>query len=84
MWRVQGRSFRGLDSDVRAKLFEAADGDASNGQQVFDAAERAAFLAEVHDSFGRDRANAGKLGQLLDGGGVEVEGLRRGLFLGQG
>ena len=83
MRRVQGRVFRGPDGDVGAKLLKAAVGDAANGQEVFDTAEGAALRAEVEDGFGDDGTDTGKLRQLLDGGGVQVEGRRRRLLLGE-
>ena len=84
MRRIQGRVFHGLDGDVGAKFLQAAVGDAANGQKVFDAAEGATFLAKIDDSFRSDWADAGQRGQLLERGGVEVEGLGRRLFLGLG
>ena len=83
MRRWQGRVFHGLDGDVGAKLRESALGDAANGQEVFDAAEGAALLAEVEDGLGGDRADAGEGGQLLERGGVEVEGRGRRFLLGE-
>jgi len=61
------------DGYVGAELVEPGFGDAVDGEEVVDALERAALLAEADDGFGRDGADAGKLLKLFDGGGVEVE-----------
>ena len=45
--------------------------------------EWAAAIAEIDDGFGGVWANAGESFELGDCGGVEVDGLRGGSFLGE-
>ena len=68
------------DHNVRPQLFEARFRDASNREQIVDAAELAAFVTKLDDVFRSDRADAGQLLELLDRCGIQIDRLR-GWFL---
>jgi len=59
-------------------------GEAADGEEILDFAERAALLAEAHNGFRRGGADGGERLKFLNGGGVEVEGFCRERFLGLG
>ena len=63
------------DHDVGAQLFEARFRDAADREQIVDAAELAAFLAELDDVVCCDGADARELLELLDGCGIQINRL---------
>src|SRR5579863_3770190 len=75
--------FRGRrrDGDVRTKFFEPHLRDAVNGKQVFDALERTALLAKLHDCLRRAWADSRQLLKLLERGCIHIDRLRRRLLL---
>jgi hypothetical protein len=61
------------DPQVRAHLIELALTDPFDCQQIFDAPERAALMAEIHDGLGVLGANAGNLPQFLNIRDVQIQ-----------
>lgn len=75
LWR------RWTDDYVRPNLFKACLRDAADGQQIVDAAEWAALLAELNDVFRRDWPDARQLFEFFDRCGVQINRLCRRLLL---
>jgi hypothetical protein len=68
------------DLQIRAQLIELALADPFDCQQIFDAPERAALMAEIHDGWGSLGADAGNLLSFLDVRNVQVQRMRRRLL----
>jgi hypothetical protein len=65
------------DLQVRAHLIEFALADAFDRQQIFDAPEWAALIAEIHDGLGSFGADARDLLQFLNIRDVQIQRMRR-------
>jgi hypothetical protein len=83
--RLVGRWWRWwrwwLYLQVRAHLIEFPLADSFDRQQILDAPESAALVAEIYDGLGSLGADARNLLKLLDIGDVQVQRMRRRLFL---
>ena len=72
------------DCDVGAQLFEFCFGNSFDCEQVFYALEWAAAISEIDDGFRGVWTDAGESFELSDCGGVYVDRLSGGSFLGEG
>jgi hypothetical protein len=71
------RRRRWRELQIRAHLIEFALPDSLDRQQVFDAVEPAALMAEIYDGLGSFGADAGNLLQFLDVRDVQIQRMRR-------
>lgn len=67
---------------ILAHFLETPGADALDGAEIVHALERAVGFAHFENFVGDERANARDLLQFGGAGGVEVNGVERGLFLG--
>ena len=65
----------GSDADMGFQGFELLGAYAGDLLELVDGGEGAVLGAVVEDALGQDRADAGEAVELLEGGGVEVDGV---------